>query len=73
MQRLWSSVDLRGLCIGAACGAALHKPVVIASCEQRVGHTREKLPCPVCDWAVSMGDNGTGVCVRAISIDETNF
>lgn len=24
MQGLWSSVDLRGLCIGAACGAALH-------------------------------------------------
>jgi len=58
MQGLWSSVDLRGLCIGDACGAALHKPVVIASCEQRVGHTREQLPCPVCDWAVSMGDNG---------------
>lgn len=50
-----------GLCIGAACGAALHKPVVIASCEQRAGHTREQLPCPVCDWAVSMGDNVSGV------------
>jgi hypothetical protein len=57
MQGLWMRVDLRGRCIGAACGAALHKPVVIASCEQRAGHTREKLPCPVCDWAVSMSDN----------------
>jgi len=57
MQGLWKRVDLRGLCIGAACGAALHKPVVIASCEQRAGHTREQLPCPVCDWAVSMSDN----------------
>jgi hypothetical protein len=31
---------------------------VIASCEQRAGHTREQLPCPVCVWAVSMSDNG---------------
>jgi hypothetical protein len=58
MQGLWMRGDLRGLCIGAACGAALHKPFVIASCEQRAGHTREQLPCPVCDWAVSMSDNG---------------
>lgn len=41
----------------------LHKPVVIASCEQRVGHTREQLPCPVCDWAVSMSDNVGGLGV----------
>jgi hypothetical protein len=40
MQGLWMRVDLRGLCIGAACGAALHKPVVIASCEQRAGHLK---------------------------------
>jgi hypothetical protein len=40
---------------------ALHKPDVIASCEQRAGHTREQLPCPVCVWAVSMSDNVFGV------------
>jgi hypothetical protein len=32
MQGLWKRADLRGLCIGAACGAALHKPVVGSTC-----------------------------------------
>lgn len=30
---------------------------VIASCEQRVGHKRKRVPSPACVLAVSMSDN----------------
>ena len=70
MRRLWSSVDLRGLCIGAAYGQPLRQAGVVLACGSDMRGGSGRLPGAVGNgrvysasgpghyWARQMQHNG---------------
>lgn len=57
IDTLWMCAGKCGVAIGAAYWPLLLIHGVIASCEQRVGHKRKRVPSPACVLAVSMSNN----------------